>query len=697
MASIFIYGSCVSRDAFDYLNKADNLLLGYTARQSLISAVNNSFAADAASGQLSSPFQIKNLQGDFDGNLFQILDDISESADFIFWDLTDERLGVIEVNDSTYVTRSTELVQSGILGDETEHHWIKFGTERHFGLWKQAVIRLAEFIKGANLESKIVLFNLPWSMHDDEGAALGRYWAMLPDEANNFLARYVAVVREHLDVFCLDLPWQSTVSNRQHKWTLAPYHYTDDVYHAIANRLADHENQMANPELGHRTAVTDSAETIAGSESWHDVVDAPPSLKLSPDTRSFGIQFEARSRLPNGRHLLISLELHGADNADLAKCRIAKSGHESIGYFRYVEVDTGQRSYFASFDLPRGVTCSSISVLGWQLDGGSLDVRDLTAFVASAATRRNDREDQTAGKSDHVARASGNSDSKALILTTRFSLFLPQNAAWYASNGSRFPSAEDYKAYLYSHDRLDPRMDIFTGMSLPAIALMAERHPVLHRVQYSQSLPDKYLKQLHKVAEKYPFMQLESVDEMGNASNPEMIREFVSRAAHGTNMIFGDARLDDDDVLASDFFELSSRYLTREHVGYAISLAKGLTGLFENGQVTSLRRVVQPKIAIGLMTVGYFDAQTGIIQQTLIGSHPSVDERMPLILDSTAPSYLWMRHLEQDSVLQLDPDRAREIVEHSLSRYEAQTVDSAVARAFPTVPFEGPVGDGPEN
>jgi hypothetical protein len=686
MASIYIYGSCVSRDAFDYLDKAGNELLGYTARQSLISAVNKPYAADAASGELSSPFQIRNLQGDFDGDLSQTLIDVADRADYVFWDLTDERLGVIEVSDATYITRSTELVQSAILNDEADHNWIKFGSDRHLALWKQAVIRFADFVKANDLESKVVLFNIPWSMHDDEGEALGRYWAMLPDEANNLFARYIAVIREHLDVFCLDLPWQSTVSNRQHKWSLAPYHYMDGVYHALANRLAERQGQVAT-QPGLR-AVDDDA---SGSGTWYDAVDAPLRAEVSPGASYVGIQFEAQSRLPQGHHLLISLELQGAGDTDLSACRISKSGHESIGYFRYVEVDAGQRSYFASFALPAGVTCTSISVVGWHVASGSVDLRGLTAFATRNDPGHQIADDGGQAPEDNPSppQPSGDTYSNALVLTTRFSLFLPQNAAWYASNGSRFPSADDYAAYLYSPERLDPRMEIFTGMSLPAIALIAERHLVLHRVQYSRALPLKYLEQLQVAEEQYPFMQLELVDEEGNPSKPEMIREFISRAAQSSNIVFGDARLDDDDVLSGDFFDLCSRYLTRDHVGYAISLAKGLTGLFENGKVTSLRRVVHPKIAIGLMTVGYFDARTGTIQQTFIGSHPTVDERMPVILDSTAPSYLWMRHLEQDSVLQLDPSQARKIVEHSLSRYEPQAADSSVVGAFPTVPFDG--------
>jgi hypothetical protein len=692
MARIFIYGSCVSRDAYEFLDKSSNELLGYTARQSLISAANKPFHADAASGSLTSRFQVKNLQGDFDGNVLKTLTDIANTVDHVFWDLTDERLGVIEVEAGTYITRSTELVQSGLLTDITASKWIKFGTDEHFTLWEDAVSRFSQLVRSRGLESKIVLFNLPWSMYEDGGGTLGRYWAMTPDEANNTFARYMAVIRAHMDVFLLELPWAATISSRSHKWTLAPYHYVDDVYQEVAIALRGLLN-AAQSTNDAEIEMSSPSNLNQNTETWADSVDAPPSLEISAGVASVGVQFEARNDETESKRVLISLKLHGADLHDLSEYRIAKSTHEKIGYFRYANIDPGTRSYFAFFDLPSGVTCTGISVHGWQLESGAVLLRKLT--ITSSPTREEDLSATLASQGSSVAIGDGAPRSelipplhtKALVLTTRFSLFLPQNAAWYASNGSRFNSAQEYANYLYSPARIGPRLDIFTGISLPAIALMAEKHSVLHRVQYSRDLPNEYLERLEDAAAAFPFVKLELVDEAGVTREPDLVQDFLNATSRGRDVVFGDARLDDDDILSSDFFDLCAPHLTTEHVGYGLSLARGLTGLYEEGCVTSLKRVIEPKIAIGLMTIGRFDADLGTVTQTLIGSHPTIDQRMPLILDSRSPSYLWMRHLEQDSVLQLDPERARTIVEHSLSRHESQTVDEAITAKFPTVPF----------
>ncbi|MEQ4567615.1 DUF6270 domain-containing protein [Paenarthrobacter sp. CAP02] len=693
MARIFIYGSCVSRDAYEFLDKANNELLGYTARQSLISAVNKPFLANAAAGSLTSRFQVKNLQGDFDGNVLGTLTEVSKTADFIFWDLTDERLGVLEVEADTYITRSTELVQSGLLNDLGTRTWIKFGTDEHFALWEDAVNRFAQLARSEGFQTKIVLFNLPWSMYDDEGGVLGRYWAMTPDEANNTFARYVAAIRNHMDVFLLELPWAATTSSRTHKWTLAPYHYVDKVYQEVVadfSRLIHAADSASNAKKPEMSSTANSRRFV---EAWGDAVDAPPRIEMSTGGPSFGVQFEARNDQAVSKRVLISLRLQGADHVDLSKYRIAKSAHSAIGFFRYINIEPGTRSYFSFFDLPAGVTCTGISVHGWQLESGVVLLRSLS--IASSPVSVDQASSSlslpdTAAEHEDVAPIPAGPNhpyTKALVLTTRFSLFLPQNAAWYASNGSRFSSAEEYAKYLYSPARIGPRLDIFTGISLPAIALMAKSNPVLHRVQYSRDLPSEYLSQLENAAEAFPFVRLELVNEAGIPTEPGLVQDFLSVTSQGNDVVFGDARLDDDDVLSSDFFELCAPYLTPEHIGYALSLARGFTGLYEQERVTTLKRVIEPKIAIGLMTIGYFEASSGITKQTLIGSHPTIDQRMPLILDSSSPSYLWMRHLEQDSVLQLDPERARTIVEHSLSRHEAQTVDEGVTAAFPTVPF----------
>ncbi len=75
--------------------------------------------------------------------------------------------------------------------------------------------------------------------------------------------------------------------------------------------------------------------------------------------------------------MLVALSLEGADDASLSSARLMKSGLASIGYFRYLEIEPGQRSYFAGFTLPDGVTCNGVKVMGWQIGAGQIEIRNV--------------------------------------------------------------------------------------------------------------------------------------------------------------------------------------------------------------------------------------------------------------------------------------------------------------------------------
>ncbi|TVU62358.1 hypothetical protein FQP90_11990 [Paenarthrobacter nitroguajacolicus] len=373
MASIYIYGSCVSRDSFDFIDKTEHRLLGYTARQSLISAVSKPYLASADSGSLESQFQLRNLQGDFDGSLLDILSELAPETDYIFWDLTDERLGLIKIDEYTFITKSVELVQSGLLGRIKDYEWIKFGTEEHLELWQEAVRALADFAKSNLPNTKIVLINLPWALLDENGRPLEKTWELLPDEANNLLAKYAAVIRNHLDVYDIEMSWDKATASSNHKWGLAPYHYQDAVYEQVIEQF----NQLTLRQAATVSYSLTDLPDPAGHEPWRDAADNLGEFHLALRAASFGIHFEARSSLPAGRNMLVALTLEGADDMSLSDARIMKSGMASIGHFRYLEIESGQRSYFAGFRLPVGVTCSSVKVMGWQIEAGQVEIRNL--------------------------------------------------------------------------------------------------------------------------------------------------------------------------------------------------------------------------------------------------------------------------------------------------------------------------------
>ena len=141
---------------------------------------------------------------------------------------------------------------------------------------------------------------------------------------------------------------------------------------------------------------------------------------------------------------------------------------------------------------------------------------------------------------------------------TRFSLYIPNSMSW---NLARSKSEDEYMKALYADERLGPRMDIFENLSVPQLALAAEDHHVVHFVQYSSSLPEKYQTRLRALAEKYDFLELYVND--SQVQHSELInRAAKERLENERGLVsFAWYRLDDDDILGKDFFKMAEPYV----------------------------------------------------------------------------------------------------------------------------------------
>lgn len=79
------------------------------------------------------------LAGDLASNLLPTIRRYASETDLLLIDLTDERLGVHRLPDGSFVTRSSELVQSNRLAQlDRVPSLIRLGTERHTHLWGRA-------------------------------------------------------------------------------------------------------------------------------------------------------------------------------------------------------------------------------------------------------------------------------------------------------------------------------------------------------------------------------------------------------------------------------------------------------------------------------------------------------------------------------------------------------------------------------
>lgn len=264
---------------------------------------------------------------------------------------------------------------------------------------------------------------------------------------------------------------------------------------------------------------------------------------------------------------------------------------------------------------------------------------------------------------------------------TRFSLYNPKSSSWKASNGSKFSSSEDYKNYLYSEKRLDVRAEIFINQSLPQIQLASNGHQVKHIVSYSESLPMKYQILLEEACQKYSFLILDKHTENREAVDPHTVASYMLKSGTGA---YGLYRLDDDDLLSTDYFDQMSQYIYPSNAGFIISLALGLTAMLDSNKYKNVKLSHWPMLAIGLLSVCYRNAD-GVVIAPRPTPHNNADRENPVILDSRNISYLWVRHPGQDTSLSMSDNEAKNELLKDMQKYDPIMPGLDINSKFPSI------------
>lgn len=228
---LLIHGSCVSRDAVPFLG-ADFELAGYTARQSLISAMSSPVELPGVP-RLGSTFQSRLVQGDFGSSIPGILRSRADEVDLLIVDLVDERLGVLALPGGGYLTRSQELLDSGLLGLLPEGGvMVPFASEEHFALWRPAAERYVELLRETGFFERTLLVVATFAASTDAGGPATQWWGEPAAVWNERYGRYHDVLlgaglRSHR-------VGERALACSTHQWGPSAYHYVDAAYLAIA-------------------------------------------------------------------------------------------------------------------------------------------------------------------------------------------------------------------------------------------------------------------------------------------------------------------------------------------------------------------------------------------------------------------------------------------------------------------------------
>ncbi|MGP5005179.1 glycosyltransferase [Corynebacterium casei] len=240
-------------------------------------------------------------------------------------------------------------------------------------------------------------------------------------------------------------------------------------------------------------------------------------------------------------------------------------------------------------------------------------------------------------------------DPSLFIGTTRFSLFVPGSKNWNLS--SRHASEDEYMRALYSRERLEARLDIFSRWSVPQLAEASKNYNVKHYVQCSGSLPVHYQNELRKLTEKYDFLELFISDSEVEHS------ALIGRSAlawakdQSKRTSFAWYRIDDDDIIGSRYFDMAHNYVEERFEGMVLSFGRGFTVVYDGGHLWNLREFYHSKTSAGQMYICGIDPETGVLVEPPRENHAQIDRWAPTIVDSRVPNFVTTRHSLQDGHL----------------------------------------------
>lgn len=226
---VFIYGSCVTRDAFA-LTRAPGVA-DYVARSAIISAMNQPpevLPEGFSPSNLSSAFQRRMVEWDIKKQLLSRLGEAYHGLVVI--DLIDERLAVAKVNGG-FVTQSSEATNAGLRIDDED--LMKISDPNFMKEWTLAARKLTEHLAG----ERVVINRVFWAREDQNGVDLRERFSV---EINNkILEEMYDFLESNMTCEVIRYPEDLLVADSHHHWGLSPFHFTHDMYEYFIDRLEE--------------------------------------------------------------------------------------------------------------------------------------------------------------------------------------------------------------------------------------------------------------------------------------------------------------------------------------------------------------------------------------------------------------------------------------------------------------------------
>lgn len=236
LKKVLIFGSCVSRDVFNFHIPGVELV-GYYSRSSFGSAFSSRHAVDNFSGRLTSKFQQRMVRADFVKEFQSTLDQLE--YDNLLVDFIDERFQLFVGREGELVTVSAELGSSGFL-DEADGQKIEAFSDDHFRFWERGWEKFIAQLNGKDKLRKLLVHRARWSTTIDDGTLFADWKISHAARANDHLSRIFARVNQDIgEEQVIESPVDLVVCKSGHRWGVQPFHYVDGYYEEIGRQIVN--------------------------------------------------------------------------------------------------------------------------------------------------------------------------------------------------------------------------------------------------------------------------------------------------------------------------------------------------------------------------------------------------------------------------------------------------------------------------
>ncbi|WP_252247355.1 DUF6270 domain-containing protein [Clostridium sp. ZBS4] len=250
--NISIFGSCVSRDIFEFdkLNRFN--INTYIARQSIVSAVSKPIECNIENIKLKSKFQREAVYNDFKKNIFEKFK--NDKSEYLLIDLIDERFKILRYKYKgikSIVTYSASLQESDYIEKIVyipKKRW-GFANKKYYIGFKKLEIYLDKFCKrilAIYEPEKIIIHRCKMcNYYTNSKGAISRFPLnyIKNNRSVNELLNYMYDYLEKRipEAKVIDIS-DNYYADENHKWGLSPMHYQKEYYQDVLKELNKLEN-----------------------------------------------------------------------------------------------------------------------------------------------------------------------------------------------------------------------------------------------------------------------------------------------------------------------------------------------------------------------------------------------------------------------------------------------------------------------